>query len=170
MPFFVRRGRRRRRRSREKQKILPFLFDIRVTIIYYYIIDENARRTALKSLPQAIFWRSLRQNSRLPRRLPLLPSPWGRWRGAVPWHCTATDEGSPLTAGLTSARTLTNSVHGAGAPLAPLCKVRTAANLSMARQRPRLPLRRELAFAFASGKSKRLRERIPDQLTLCHLG
>ena len=50
---------------------------------------------------------------------PLLPSPWGRWRGAVPWHCTVTDEGSPLTAGLTSARTLANSVHGAAAPSAP---------------------------------------------------
>ena len=33
------------------------------------------------------------------------PSPWGRWHGAVPWHCTVTDEGSPLTAGLTAACT-----------------------------------------------------------------
>ena len=34
-----------------------------------------------------------------------LPSPWGRWRGAVLWHCTVTDEGSPLKAGLTAVRT-----------------------------------------------------------------
>ena len=34
-----------------------------------------------------------------------MPSPWGRWRGAVLWHCTVTDEGSPLKAGLTAVRT-----------------------------------------------------------------
>ena len=39
------------------------------------------------------------------RRRGALPSPWGRWRGAVLWHCTVTDEGSPLKAGLTAVRT-----------------------------------------------------------------
>ena len=33
---------------------------------------------------------------------PPLPSPWGRWHGAVPWHCSVTDEGSPPSAGLTA--------------------------------------------------------------------
>ena len=31
-----------------------------------------------------------------------MPSPWGRWHGAVPWHCTVTDEGSPPSTGLTA--------------------------------------------------------------------
>ena len=119
------------------------------------------------------------------RREPLLPSPWGRWRGAVPWHCTVTDEGSPLTAGLTSARTLANSVHGAAAPSAPSegfgfrappvaetarrqaaavrkCKANAAARAAGGEGT-------KLDFTAACG-NKRLRERIPDQLTLCHLG
>ena len=113
-----------------------------------------------------------------------MPSPWGRWRGAVPWHCTVTDEGSPLTAGLTSARTLANSVHGAAAPSAPSegfgfrappvaetarrqaaavrkCKANAAARAANGEGA-------KLAFAFASGKSKRRKERIHDQLTLWH--
>ena len=43
------------------------------------------------------------------------PSLWGRWHGAVPWHCTVTDEVSPPLAGLTSVRALANSMRGAGA-------------------------------------------------------
>ena len=81
----------------------------------------------------------LRTESNLcePRRRSALPSPWGRWHGTALLSRTVTDEGSPLKAGFTAVRTL--------------------ANLRLAAEPPRLPLRRELARP--KDTRARLRER-----------